>query len=153
MLLVYLLSFAQTGIYWVNHHYLVDDLEDVTHGVLWSNLAFLFCLSLIPFGTEWIGIRGIAPLPVAIYVSCFFIPSVSWAVLSNVIGARTGYPVANGPVKQAFSAIMNLAAIPVAFWQPWGALGMVGLVAALWIIPPRKILEKTRRNPPQPQIR
>ena len=27
LLTVYLLSFVQTGIYWVNHHYLVDDLR------------------------------------------------------------------------------------------------------------------------------
>src|SRR5581483_8694090 len=54
LILVYLLSFVQTGIYWVNHHYLLDDVEQVTHGILWSNLLLLFCLSLIPFGTEWI---------------------------------------------------------------------------------------------------
>jgi uncharacterized membrane protein len=41
----------QTGIYWVNHHYLVDDLEHVAYGILWSNLAMLFALSLIP--TRW----------------------------------------------------------------------------------------------------
>ena len=58
LLLVYLLSFVQTGIYWVNHHYLVDDLDHVTHGILWSNLAFLFTLSLFPFATRWLGERA-----------------------------------------------------------------------------------------------
>ena len=60
---VYLLSFTQVGIYWVNHHYLLDDLETVTHGILWANLGLLFTLSLIPFGVQWIGTRGITPVP------------------------------------------------------------------------------------------
>jgi uncharacterized membrane protein len=54
LLLVYLLSFVQTGIYWVNHHYLLDDLQQVSHGILWSNLALLFSLSLIPVATDWV---------------------------------------------------------------------------------------------------
>src|SRR5471032_56117 len=57
LLFVYLLSFVQVGIYWVNHHYLLDGLKQVTHGILWSNLAMLFCLSLIPVATNWVGVR------------------------------------------------------------------------------------------------
>jgi uncharacterized membrane protein len=54
LVFVYLLSFVQTGIYWVQHHYLVDDVEHVTHGMLWANLALLFSLSLIPWATNWV---------------------------------------------------------------------------------------------------
>ncbi len=39
---LYLLTFVQIGIYWVNHHYLVDEAETVTHGILWANLVFSF---------------------------------------------------------------------------------------------------------------
>jgi uncharacterized membrane protein len=49
---LYLLTFVQIGIYWVNHHYLIDEVESVSHGVLWANLIFLFCLSLFPFATD-----------------------------------------------------------------------------------------------------
>jgi hypothetical protein len=55
---LYLLTFVQIGIYWVNHHYLVDEVETVSHGILWANLMFLFCLSLFPFATDWIGVKG-----------------------------------------------------------------------------------------------
>jgi uncharacterized membrane protein len=65
LVLVYLLSFTQTGIYWVNHHYLVDDLDQVTHGILWSNLAVLFSLSLIPAATNWVAICGISSFSTA----------------------------------------------------------------------------------------
>lgn len=148
MVCIYLLSFVQIGIYWVNHHYLLDDLEHVSHGVLWSNLLFLFSLSLIPFGTEWVGVRGVHPVPVAIYVSSFFVPAIAWTVLAGAIGRRTGTRPAAGPLKQAFSAAMTLAGIGVAFLSPWAALAMVTVVAFVWVLPPRRIVEKTRTHAP-----
>ena len=141
---IYLLSFVQVGIYWVNHHYLLDDVKTVTHGILWSNLALLFTLSLIPFGVEWIGSRGIAPVPVAVYAVCFLLPALTWAVLAGVIGRRTGVPPAAGLGKQVFSAGTTLAAVFVAFLSPWCALGMIAVVAAAWLVPPHRIVEKTR---------
>ena len=55
---LYLLTFVQVGIYWLNHHYLVNEVGSVSHGILWANLAFLFCLSLFPFATDWIRAKG-----------------------------------------------------------------------------------------------
>lgn len=146
MIVVYLLSFVQTGIYWVNHHYLVDDLDHVTHGILWSNLTLLFCLSLIPFGTQWIAVRGVTPAPVAVYVLCFLAPAAAWTVLSNTICRHTGIAPAASFGKQIFSLAMNLGAMAVAFVSPWSALGMVAVVALAWLIPPRRITERTRRH-------
>ncbi len=147
---VYLLSFVQVGIYWVNHHYLVDDLETVTHGILWANLGLLFTLSLLPFGVEWIGSRGIAPVPVAVYATCFCLPALSWTVLSHTIRRRTGVPPAAGYIKQASSAALSTAAIFVALRSPWLSMAMLTTVAVLWLIPPRRIVEKTRalQTPP-----
>lgn len=148
LIVVYLLSFVQTGIYWVNHHYLLDDVEQITHGILWSNLALLFCLSLIPFGTQWIAVRGIEPVPVVVYVLCFLAPGAAWVVLANTICNRTGVRPAAGLGKQIFSLSMDLGAIAVAFISPWTALGMIAIVALVWLIPPRRIVEQTRRNKP-----
>ena len=146
LIAVYLLSFVQTGIYWVNHHYLLDDLEHVTHGILWSNLAFLFGLSLIPFGTQWIAVRGVEPVAVVVYVLCFLAPGAAWAVLSTIIRKRTGVRPAASLVKQLSSLAMDLGAIAVAFVSPWSALGMIAIVAFAWLLPPRRIVEQTRRH-------
>lgn len=146
LILVYLLSYVQTGIYWVNHHYLLDDLEHVTHGILWANLALLFCLSLIPFGTQWIAVRGVEPGPVAVYALCFTAPGIAWAVLASMICKRTGVRSAASLAKQLFSMAMDLGAVAVAFVSPWGALGMIAIVAIVWLIPPRRIVEQTRRH-------
>jgi uncharacterized membrane protein len=141
---VYLLSFVQTGIYWVNHHYLVDDLEHVTHGILWANLAFLFTLSLIPFATTWIGNRGISPFSVSLYAFTCVLPAITWIVLSTCICRASGQPVAGSPVKQAVSTTLYLGSIPAAYWSPNFALGMIALVAVLWLLPPKKVVEQTR---------
>ena len=144
LLTVYLLSFAQTGIYWVNHHYLVDDLDHVTHSILWSNLAFLFCLSLIPFATTWIGNRGISPFAVSLYAVTCALPAVAWIILSTAICRTTGQPLASSPIKQILSTSLYLGAVPVSYWSPNTALGMIALVAVLWLLPPRKVVEQTR---------
>jgi uncharacterized membrane protein len=141
LVLIYLLSFVQTGIYWVNHHYLIDDVEQVSHGLLWSNLAFLFSLSLIPFATNWIGVRGIAPFAIALYASCCAFPALSWIVLSTLICRRTGKPLAGSPAKQLVSAALYLGAIPMAYLSPLTAIAMIVLVAILWLLPPRRIVE------------
>ena len=142
---VYLLSFVQVGIYWVNHHYLIDDLETITHGILWANLGLLFSLSLVPFGVEWIGTRGINPLPVAVYAVCFGLPAIAWSILAFVISRRTHIKPAAGALKQAFSAVFNIGAIFVAFRSPRAALGMIAAVAIVWLVPPRRVVEKTRK--------
>ena len=144
LFLVYLLSFVQTGIYWVNHHYLVDDLKHVTHGILWSNLAFLFCLSLIPFATTWIGTRGISPFSVSLYSLTCALPAVAWIVLSTTICRNSGQPLAGSPILQVTSSAFYLGAIPVSYHSPSLALGMIAIVAVLWLIPPKKIVERTR---------
>ncbi len=46
--LAYVLSFAYVGIYWNNHHHLLQTVKHVTGGLLWANLHLLFWLSLFP---------------------------------------------------------------------------------------------------------
>jgi uncharacterized membrane protein len=149
LLLVYLLSFVQTGIYWVNHHYLIDDVDHITHGMLWANLTFLFCLSLIPFATNWVGERGVNGFSVALYAIVCALPAVAWMALSHTIQRTTGKPLASGPVIQAVSATLYLGAIPVAQYSPHIAIGMICLVALLWLIPPKRIVEQTRALQPE----
>ena len=140
LVLVYLLSFIQTGIYWVNHHYLVDDLDQVTHGILWSNLAVLFSLSLIPAATNWVAVRGISSFSIALYGTVCAFPGVPWMVLSTLIERRSDTPSASGIVKQVASFCLYVGSIPIAFVSPWIAIGMIVIVAVIWLLPPRKIV-------------
>ena len=51
----YVLSFIYIGIYWNNHHHLMQVVNKVSGQVLWSNIHLLFWLSLVPFATAWMG--------------------------------------------------------------------------------------------------
>lgn len=144
LVLVYLLSFIQTGIYWVNHHYLIDDLDKVTHGILWSNLALLFALSLIPVATNWVGVRGISSFSIALYATVCAFPAVPWMVLSTLIQRRSRTPPASGMFKQAASLCLYLGSIFVAFYSSRIAIAMIALVAVVWLLPPRKIVQLSR---------
>jgi uncharacterized membrane protein len=46
--LSYLLSFIFLGIYWNNHHHMLQAIKHVNGPALWANLHLLFWLSLIP---------------------------------------------------------------------------------------------------------
>ena len=144
MLMIYALSFVEVGIYWVNHHYMVDDVEQVSHGLLWANLSFLFTLSLIPFGTAWVGERGLTPFALSLYTICCALPAVSWMVLSIVVRHRTHLPLAGSPIKQATSSAIYVGVIPVSYLSLTTAIVMLAAVAVLWLIPPKRVVEMTR---------
>src|SRR5262245_32313235 len=65
--LSYLLSFVFIGIYWNNHHHMLNLCSAVTGGILWANLHLLFWLSLLPFATGWMGENHFSSLPTAVY--------------------------------------------------------------------------------------
>lgn len=145
-LFIYLLSFVQVGIYWVNHHYLIDDADNATHGILWANLAFLFCLSLFPFAARWVGERGISSFSIAFYAVVSALPALSWMLLSSIICRTSGIKASDGPAKQLASSALYLGAIPVALFSPHTALAMLVAVALLWLLPPRKIAEMNQNT-------
>ena len=62
VLVSYVLSFAYLGIYWNNHHHLLQATHAVDGRILWANLHLLFWLSLIPFVTGWMGENHFARL-------------------------------------------------------------------------------------------
>src|ERR1700722_18166202 len=113
---LYLLTFVQIGIYWVNHHYLVDEAETVTHGILWANLIFLFCLSLFPFATDWIGAKGLSSFSTALYAAVSILPGLSYMALWVQVRAQSAAPAHATWWKQIASLALYVGAIPAAFW-------------------------------------
>jgi uncharacterized membrane protein len=134
---LYLLSFLQVGVYWVNHHYLIDEAETVGHGTLWANLIFLFCLSLFPFATAWIGAKGLSPFATALYAAASLLPGFSFTVLWAFVRAESVAPAHATWGKQILSFSLYLAAIPIAFYKPVVSIGMISFVAVMWILPPK----------------
>ena len=133
---LYLLTFVQIGIYWVNHHYLVDEAETVSHGTLWANLMFLFCLSLFPFATDWIGVKGLSSFTTALYAAV----GIAYMALWSQIRRQSTGPAHASWAKQIASVLLYLAAVPVAYIRPAASLALIGIVAILWLMPPRGVV-------------
>jgi uncharacterized membrane protein len=134
---LYLLTFVQIGIYWVNHHYLIDEVETVGHGILWANLIFLFFLSLFPFATDWIGTKGLLPFSTAMYAAVSILPGVSYMALWMLVRAQSTVPPHAPWGKQIWSVGLYLTAIPVAFYRPAASLTLIAVVGLIWLLPPR----------------
>src|SRR6266545_6503992 len=83
--LSYVMSFVFLGIYWSNHHHLLQVVEHVSGGVLWANLHLLFWLSLTPFVTAWMGENGFAALPVALYGIVLLFAAIAYFILTRAL--------------------------------------------------------------------
>jgi uncharacterized membrane protein len=154
-LLSYLLSFVFIGIYWNNHHHLLQAVRHVDGGVLWANLHLLFWLSLTPFVTSWMGQADFASVPVAAYGVVMLLSGMAYFVLNRVLVARHGKDSQLGRAvgrdfKGALSVLIYAVAIPVAFAEPYFACGLYVVVAVIWVIPDRRIETALSQGPPKP---
>jgi len=140
----YVLSFAYVGIYWNNHHHLFQVVHAVDGRVLWANLLLLFCLSLFPFGTAWMGETGFASVPVAIYGVILLAAALAYFVLVRVL-IRAQPPEARlaeaigSDTKGKISPLIYAVGIPVALVAPWISFVLYAVVALIWIVPDQRI--------------
>ncbi len=145
--LSYVLSFIYLGIYWNNHHHLLQAVRHVNGSVLWANLNLLFFLSLIPFVTGWMGENHFATLPVALYGIVLLSSAIAYYILARVLVAYHGKDSAlatalGGDFKGKVSVLIYAVAIGLSFVNSWFACILYSLVAVMWLIPDRRI-EKT----------
>lgn len=142
--LSYALSFVFLGIYWNNHHHLLQAVKHVDGRVLWANLHLLFWLSLFPFVNGWMGETQFATIPVAVYGVVLLLAAVAYFILVRALialhGRQSVLAVAIGrDVKGKVSMLIYLLAIPLAFVSAWLAFGLYVLVAIIWLVPDRRI--------------
>jgi uncharacterized membrane protein len=139
---IYALSFVMTGIYWINHHELCRRTEVVNYRVLWSNLLFLFTLSLIPFFTDYVGEKHFDSFSTALYAVVMLVAGQGFLVLRlslDNLRRRRGEVVAKTDhmetVKHIASLVLYVAAIPVAYYKPMLSLALNFMVTLIWIAP------------------
>ena len=146
--LSYLLSFLMVAIYWVNHHTLFNAAHHASTGLLWSNNALLFCLSLIPFATGYMGENDFAPFPTALYAATLllaglsFIP-VRWSVMAQLKDdASFARWIRRARRKNYVSLGLYAISIPLAFVHPALTLALAFAVAAIYFLPHAWLGEK-----------
>ena len=144
MLLAYLLSFINIGIFWNNHHHMLATARHVDGRVLWANLGLLFFLSLMPFVIRWIDEAGFSALPCAAYGVVVIGAAISYQLLEAAIIRLQGREgtlaqALGGDWKSKLSAMGYLTAVGLAFVDPRISIGIYVVIAAAWFIPDPRI--------------
>lgn len=119
----YILSFMMVLIYWNNHHHVFQTVEKVNGKILLANGALLFFLSLIPFGTAWMGETHFQSTPVALMGVLFFLSGISYLILTNTIISAHGTEstlakAMSNNTKGNISWISYLVGIAISFFFP-----------------------------------
>ncbi len=141
--LSYVLSFVNVGIYWVNHHHLLQVVNQINGRVLWMNLLLLFWLSLFPFITAWMGENHFAKWPVALYGAVAFMAGMAYFFLvralmrihekDSALAAGLG-----NDWKGKSSVIIYLIGIGLTFIHPMLGMASYVFVAGIWFVPDKR---------------
>ena len=151
--LSYVLSFINVGIFWNHHHHLFQVVEFIDGKVLWANMHFLFWITLLPFSSGWMGENNFLLWPVILYGIILLMVTIAYAILIKsllVLHKETSpLTLAVGKNKKITRTILlYIAGIGLAFVSAYIALAIYLLVAALWLIPDKKIEDKLETEHP-----
>lgn len=147
----YILSFINIGIYWNNHHHLMQSVEKVNGKVLWANMHLLFWLSLVPFSSGWMGENHFSQWPVAVYGIVLMMAGVAYYFLAHSLiqlhGKNSTLAKALGnDHKGILSVVVYIAGVGLSFINPWIGFSLYALVAAMWFIPDKRIEVKLEKK-------
>src|SRR3954454_14638045 len=151
VLLAYVLSFVNVGIYWNNHHHMLQAVDRVSGVALWANLHLLFWLSLIPFTTAWMSENDFPAAPIAAYGIVLLAAAVAYYLLQtalvraadsdSVLAAAIGTDI-----KGKISPALYCVGIGLSFLNRWLGLAVYVAVAVMWFVPDRRV-ERTLTSP------
>ena len=139
--LSYALSYLVVAIYWVNHHRLFHIVPRVNSAVLWSNNFLLFCLSLIPFATAYMGENQFKPFPTATYGALLLACSIAFMILREIgireltEAGRSAQVSALARRKNLISLALYALSVPAAYTHPAITMVLAFTVAGLYFLP------------------
>ena len=142
-LLTYLLSFVFIAIYWINHHQIFHDAEQVNVKILWCNIAWLFTMSFIPFATAWVGTYPKSWVPLILYFGDMALACVTFHLTYYLI-QKDSHPEQKFrlSIRNVVSLITYAAAAGLGGFCPVAAFVVVAIVSLWWIIPEKKKKEE-----------
>jgi len=144
ILLAYVLSFINVGLYWNNHHHLMQATQRIDGRVLWANLFLLFWLSLVPFVIRWLDASVFSPMATASYGVVLGMAAVGYELTERSIIACNGRQSAVGRAigrdwKGKISLALYAVAVPAAFFARPVAIILYIVVLLFWLAPDRRI--------------
>lgn len=148
----YLFSFLMLAVMWLNHHQLFHQIKHVDARLLWLNIHLLFWMSIIPFGTNFIGSNPLLWQASFFYGIIFFMCALSFTILRDyVINRNLLYETINRPTQQKIR-IKNRVTLAIYFISAFASLVSVYIsfllfviVAIMYTIPQKNIHEINQR--------
>ena len=147
----YVFSFIYVGLYWNNHHHMMQSAKRVDGRVLWANLFLLFWLSLFPFLIRWIGERGVTSVPAAAFGIVLAMGAIAYLVLERSLiraeGERSEIAVAvGGKRKEWLSLVAYALGVLSAFLvSPYLSVALYIAVGIVWFIPDQRFERRLQR--------
>ncbi|MDR2465714.1 MAG: DUF1211 domain-containing protein [Streptococcaceae bacterium] len=141
LLLAYMVTFIFIAAIWVNHHQVFARAKKINIQVIWANLFWLFWVTLCPSVTLWVGKYPMEVVPGVCYALVYFMWSVSFSILTNVLGQANSedktFKIGVLQDKRSrisiFLSVIAVVAVP--FFPPI-AVGIRFIISALWIFSP-----------------
>lgn len=109
LLIAYILSFVNVGLYWNNHHHLFQLNPRVDGRVLWANLFLLFWLSLVPFVIRWLDDSSYSTGATAAYGIVLGAAAIGYFLTERAITACNG-------IESKLARALGMD------WKGWGTL-------------------------------
>jgi uncharacterized membrane protein len=144
VLLAYVLSFVNLGIYWNNHHHMLAAIQRVNGAALWANLHLLFWLSLVPFTTAWMSATHFRSAPTAAYGIVLLAAAIAYLVLQRALlrieGRQSLLAAAIGrDLKGMASLLLYCLGIGLSLVSGWLGLAVYVVVALMWLVPDPRV--------------
>jgi len=144
-LLAYILSFVVVATYWANHHHLMQVVHRIDGRVLWANMLLLFCLSLTPVATAWLGNAGVESGPVAAYAIVLLACAIAYSFLTLALlslheeDSKLAQAIGRD-IKGRVSLAAYCLALAVAWVEPWVSVALIIAVEIVWFVPDRRVV-------------
>jgi uncharacterized membrane protein len=137
----YALSYLFVGVVWINHHHLLRYAENADNLVIWSNLFFLFFVSLIPFFTSYMAENHMNSFTTALYAVVFLLITVAFNLFQSAITrqskeqAELQASVQAARLRNWIALVVYALAIPAAYVNPIISLALILGVSLLYFVP------------------
>ena len=139
---VFVISFVLTGLYWVAHRDMFNLVRGVDRGLVWLNILFMLPVALVPAAAALLGAYSHEQLALSIYGLLFVLIALMRLALWYYIGTRRHLLIEHVDRRTlwtgAFTSIAlilaYLIAILVAGFAPYLSLGIYAGVPALYFI-------------------
>ena len=143
-LLVYLMSFATLGIFWVGQQTQLNHLARGDRDLAWIHLGFLFAVTLVPFSTRLIATFIVARVALLVYWANILLLGTllfaSWRYAARAGLVRADAPAGIGRAVErriVIAQALYAAGAALCVVDTYFSLGAILLVQANYVLAPR----------------